>query len=209
MSAADATGTTSVTTGVSGGRWRASVMPWGAVCPWTGTPLNWFVAADDRWHVPESEPSVRQQRIEGTPVTETRVRVPGQTYLVTMRMAGTMERMQPQFTSDPPLQTLDILTLLFSDQAPSGDIEKRNVWRSVGLARRRDFASRRQIPESNDAADGVRRERARAVGRDGDVLRAFALEQRAYDASVGDVPDSHLAVAAAGERQSAIGRHGQ
>jgi len=54
---------------------------------------------------------------------ETRVRVPGQTYLVTMRMAGTMERLQPQFTSDPPLQTLDILTLLFSEQAPSGDIE--------------------------------------------------------------------------------------
>ena len=54
---------------------------------------------------------------------ETRVRVPGQTYRVTMRMAGTTERMQPQFTSDPPLGTLDILTLLFSDQAPSGDIE--------------------------------------------------------------------------------------
>ena len=54
---------------------------------------------------------------------ETRVRVPGQTYRVTMRMAGTTERLQPQFTSDPPLQTLDILTLLFSDQAPSGDVE--------------------------------------------------------------------------------------
>jgi hypothetical protein len=54
---------------------------------------------------------------------ETRVRVPGQTYRVTMRMAGTTERMNPQFTSDPPLQTLDILTLLFSDQALSGDIE--------------------------------------------------------------------------------------
>jgi hypothetical protein len=54
---------------------------------------------------------------------ETRVRVPDQTYRVTMRMAGTMERMQPQFTSDPPLQTLDILSLLFSDLAPSGDVE--------------------------------------------------------------------------------------
>jgi hypothetical protein len=31
--------------------------------------------------------------------------------------------MSPQFTSDPPLSTLDILTLLFSDQALSGDIE--------------------------------------------------------------------------------------
>ena len=60
---------------------------------------------------------------------ETRVRVPEQTYRVTMRMAGTMERMQPQFTSDPPLQTLDILTLLFSDLAPSGDIELAGLQR--------------------------------------------------------------------------------
>lgn len=54
---------------------------------------------------------------------ETRVRVPGQTYRITMRMAGTTDRLQPQFQSDPPLQTLDILSLLFSDQAPSGDME--------------------------------------------------------------------------------------
>ena len=60
---------------------------------------------------------------------ETRVRVPQQTYRVTMRMAGTTERLQPQFTSDPPLQTLDILTLLFSDQAPSGDIELAGLQR--------------------------------------------------------------------------------
>ena len=60
---------------------------------------------------------------------ETRVRVPGQTYRVTMRMAGTTERLQPQFTSDPPLQTLDILTLLFSDQPPSGDIELAGLQR--------------------------------------------------------------------------------
>ncbi|MEO7135106.1 MAG: translocation/assembly module TamB domain-containing protein, partial [Vicinamibacterales bacterium] len=60
---------------------------------------------------------------------ETRVRVPGQTYRVTMRMNGTTERMQPEFTSDPPLGTLDILTLLFSDQAPSGDIELAGLQR--------------------------------------------------------------------------------
>jgi translocation and assembly module TamB len=54
---------------------------------------------------------------------ETRVRVPGQTYRVTLRMAGTTERMQPEFTSDPPLAAIDILSLLFSDSAPSGDIE--------------------------------------------------------------------------------------
>jgi hypothetical protein len=60
---------------------------------------------------------------------ETRVRGAGQTYRVTMRMAGTTDRMQPEFTSDPPLQTLDILTLLFSDSALSGDMELAGLQR--------------------------------------------------------------------------------
>ncbi len=46
---------------------------------------------------------------------ETRVRVPKQTYRVTVRAAGTMERMQPTFESDPPLPSADVLALLFSD----------------------------------------------------------------------------------------------
>jgi hypothetical protein len=67
-----------ITTGVTGQRWRASISPWGAILPWDGSrPLNWFVAADDRWHVPADEPTVRQRRIDGTAATETRVRVPG------------------------------------------------------------------------------------------------------------------------------------
>jgi hypothetical protein len=54
---------------------------------------------------------------------ETRVRVPGQTYRVTLRMAGTTERLQPEFTSDPPLPPVEILAMLFSDATPSGDFE--------------------------------------------------------------------------------------
>ncbi len=55
---------------------------------------------------------------------ETRVRVPNQTYQVTMRITGTTDRLQPTFSSDPPLpSTVDILTLLFSDAVPSGDVE--------------------------------------------------------------------------------------
>jgi hypothetical protein len=66
-----------ITTGVAGGPWRAGVTPWGAIEPWDGSPtLDWFVAADDRWHVPSREPAVRQQRLSGTAVVETRVRVP-------------------------------------------------------------------------------------------------------------------------------------
>jgi hypothetical protein len=66
------------TTGVVGARWRASVTEWGAVEPWDGsTPIDWFVAADDRWHRPQHEASTRQTCVSGTPVVETRVRIPG------------------------------------------------------------------------------------------------------------------------------------
>jgi hypothetical protein len=38
--------------------------------------LNWWVAADDRWHTPPNEPTCRQTCLEGAPVVETAVRVP-------------------------------------------------------------------------------------------------------------------------------------
>lgn len=66
------------TIGVLGGRWRATVTAWGAVSPWDGsTTLDWHVAAEDRWHSPEHESAVRQTRLDGVPVVETRLRVPG------------------------------------------------------------------------------------------------------------------------------------
>lgn len=65
------------TIGTTGHPWRATVTTWGAVEPWDGSPiLDWYIGADDRWHLPFQEPSVRQRRIEGTPVVETSVRVP-------------------------------------------------------------------------------------------------------------------------------------
>ncbi|MGE5246031.1 MAG: translocation/assembly module TamB domain-containing protein [Betaproteobacteria bacterium] len=61
---------------------------------------------------------------------ETSVRVPGQTYRVTVRAAGTTDRLQPTLESDPPLPTADVLALLFSDirrdqQGGLGDVELR------------------------------------------------------------------------------------
>jgi hypothetical protein len=49
------------------------------VTPWAEerlAPLDWAVAADDRWHLPSKEAAVRQRRFDGTPVIETRVRIP-------------------------------------------------------------------------------------------------------------------------------------
>ncbi|HSP28975.1 MAG TPA: hypothetical protein VLN74_10545, partial [Ilumatobacteraceae bacterium] len=66
--------------GAMGASCRAWVTPWGDVQPLRGpddaTTVQWFVAAEDRWHTPASEAAVRQRRLEGTPVVETRLRVP-------------------------------------------------------------------------------------------------------------------------------------
>jgi hypothetical protein len=39
--------------------------------------LDWWVGADDRWHLPSREAAVRQRLVEGSPVVETAMRVPG------------------------------------------------------------------------------------------------------------------------------------
>jgi autotransporter translocation and assembly factor TamB len=56
---------------------------------------------------------------------QTRVRIPGQTYQVIVRAVGTLDRLQPELSSDPPLPAADVLALLFSDVRRSGDAELR------------------------------------------------------------------------------------
>ena len=46
---------------------------------------------------------------------ETDQRVPGQTYRVVVRATGTLDRLVPTLTSDPPLPEVDILSLLLGD----------------------------------------------------------------------------------------------
>jgi hypothetical protein len=68
--------TTDITIGVLGKTWRGTVDGAGNIHG--DSPLEWWVAAEDRWHVPADEvATIRQRRIDGTPVVETRVRVPG------------------------------------------------------------------------------------------------------------------------------------
>lgn len=56
---------------------RAAVDPAGLVtvegAPWS---LDWWVGAEDRWHLPCREVAVRQALVGNSPVVETRVRVP-------------------------------------------------------------------------------------------------------------------------------------
>jgi hypothetical protein len=56
---------------------------------------------------------------------EARVRVPGETYRVTVRVAGTFDRLSLEFSADPPLPEVEVLALLFSDVTPGRDVEFR------------------------------------------------------------------------------------
>jgi hypothetical protein len=64
--------------GVLGSAHQALVDDHGAITPdgarWQ---LDWWVGADDRWHVPAREAAVRQSLVGDAPVIETSVRVPG------------------------------------------------------------------------------------------------------------------------------------
>ncbi|MHB8670782.1 MAG: hypothetical protein ACYDAD_09535 [Acidimicrobiales bacterium] len=54
------------------------VDPAGLLTPWPrGWSLDWWVGADDRWHLPSQEPGVRQCLLDAAPVIETAMRVPG------------------------------------------------------------------------------------------------------------------------------------
>jgi autotransporter translocation and assembly factor TamB len=56
---------------------------------------------------------------------ETRVRVPGETYTVTLSFVGTFDRLAMQAESEPFLPEIEVLALLFSDIAPGQDVEFR------------------------------------------------------------------------------------
>ena len=58
---------------------------------------------------------------------ETRVRAPGQTYVVDLRLSGSTARLDWQLSSDPPLPELEILSLLFSDAPDVRDAELRSL----------------------------------------------------------------------------------
>jgi hypothetical protein len=67
-----------VPVGTIGAPQVATVDPRGLVTPWRGGwSLDWWVGADDRWHLPSREVAVRQRAVDGAPVVETAMRVPG------------------------------------------------------------------------------------------------------------------------------------
>jgi autotransporter translocation and assembly factor TamB len=75
---------------------------------------------------------------------QTRVRVPGDTYQVSLRAVGTPSRVTFDLSADPPLPEVEILALLFSDVTPGRDVELRKYSGDVTPQQQmlRDRASR-------------------------------------------------------------------
>lgn len=66
------------TIGNLGSSARVVVDPRGLVSPAAGAwSLDWWIGAEDRWHVPADSANVRQVLLGDSPVIETRMRVPG------------------------------------------------------------------------------------------------------------------------------------
>jgi hypothetical protein len=122
---------------------------------------------------------------------ETRVRAPGQTYIVDIRLNGTMNRLQPpQLSSDPPLPPLEIITLLFGNaNAATQDAELGSVQRAGEEQRGRLAVARSERALFGMAANPVTSAVERATG-----LETFQITPYLYDPYQRVAPTARLTV---------------
>lgn len=126
------------TIGILGQPWRATITAAGDVYPWEDArPIRWYVAADDRWHTPADEVAVRQRSVDGAPVFETRVRIPGgdviQRIWVASGRQGSVALMM-EFENDSPMAiaiAIDRVGLLVS--RPVAVRANSGEWPAPGL----------------------------------------------------------------------------
>ncbi len=167
------------TIGILGQAWRATVTPAGDVYPWDDLEaVRWYVAADDRWHIPADELEVRQLSIDGAPVLETRVRIPGgdviqRVWVATGRLGSSALMME--FENDSPMAiaiAIDRQDLLVS--RPVAVRSSAGEWPAPGL----------DIPREPTVIP---------VGHRTIVRAALVISGSAADLNIGDFAD-YLAV---------------
>jgi hypothetical protein len=97
---------------------------------------------------------------------ETRVRAPGQTYNVTLRATGTMQRIQQlDLSSDPPLGQVDILSLLFGNVQSTQNAELRQM-QSQSVAEQSLIYARASRMLTGPISSGVQRAVEQTFGLD-------------------------------------------
>jgi autotransporter translocation and assembly factor TamB len=121
---------------------------------------------------------------------ETRVRAPGQTYNVDIRLVGTVSHLQqPQLSSDPPLPPIEIISLLFGDSnRTTQDAELRAL---QGAAEERASLATSQVQQAlvGTAINPVTSAVERAAG-----LETFQITPYFYDPYQRIQPTARLTV---------------
>ena len=109
---------------------------------------------------------------------ETRVRVPGQTYALTIGLSGTTSRFSYALNSDPPLPEVDIISLLFGQNVDLRGRRAAGAAFERGAAVRGGAAARRHGAAAGQPDLGAGRPRARR-----DVRRRHACRSRRRSAT--------------------------
>ncbi len=79
---------------------------------------------------------------------ETLIRVPNQTYVVNVQLTGTVDRFDPQLTSDPPLSRVEILSLLFGGDTARAEAQDPELQTLQREQRQRDLVTSRLQQEA-------------------------------------------------------------
>jgi hypothetical protein len=140
--------------GLMGGSEHARVGGSGSLRPgnvsWS---LDWWIGADDRWHVPGREAAVRQSLVDGMPVVRTAMRVPGGDAVATV---GALPDPEPvavlDITDDSPAPF--VLALVIRD-ACAIEVEGTSVFVDGTRALRLTRAPSRWATGAVDAVERV------------------------------------------------------
>jgi hypothetical protein len=133
--------------------------------------LDWWIAAEDRWHTPEIESTVRQRAVEGTPVVETAVRVPGGDVVQTVYAVAD----EGGFT-----------VIELENRSPAGV--------AVALSRRDLVTSRPPATVPVEGVDAPADALVVPIGHHASARVALAHERRGSGARPGDLPPASAVV---------------
>ncbi|MCU1487962.1 MAG: hypothetical protein JWN67_4708 [Actinomycetia bacterium] len=108
---------------------EASVDSRGLVSTGAGWSIDWWIGADDRWHVPAREVAVRQRLVDDTPVVETAMRVPSGDIVqrVFAVRAGADELVVVEWENQSPVPVALAVAVRPYDHAGSGAIGRIDV----------------------------------------------------------------------------------
>jgi hypothetical protein len=119
--------------GVLGSSRQALVDGHGAITPDGGRwQLDWWIGADDRWHVPAREAAVRQTLVGSAPIVETSLRVPGgDAVLRAWGVGGPAELVAVEIENASPAPFVAALVLGPATDGRVHSVATRGAWVTV------------------------------------------------------------------------------